>query len=76
MAAERGGEEAPTHRTPIQQQQPSKGVKKAGKNLGKVRKAAVSSFCWDFVRKLETRTREGDPTGFYKHLKTINLEGK
>ena len=27
-------------------------------------------------RKLETRTREGDQAGFYKHLKTINLEGK
>ena len=26
------------------------------------------SFFWDFVRKLETRTREGDQTGFYKHL--------
>ena len=35
-------------------------VKMAGKNLRKVRKAAVLSFFWDFVRKLETRTREGD----------------
>ena len=51
-------------------------VKMAGKNLRKVRKAAVLSFFWDFVRKLETRTREGDQAGFYKHLKTINLEGK
>ena len=51
-------------------------VKMAGKNLRKVRKAAVLSFCWDFVGKLETRTREGDPAGFYKHLKTMNLEGK
>ena len=34
------------------------------------------SFFWDFVRKLETRTREGDQAGFYKHLKTMNLEGK
>ena len=34
------------------------------------------SFFWDFVRKLETRTREGDRAGFYKHLKTMNLEGK
>ena len=34
------------------------------------------SFFWDFVRKLETRTtREGDQAGFYKHLKTMNLEG-
>ena len=34
------------------------------------------SFFWNFVRKLETRSREGDPAGFYKHLKTMNLEGK
>ena len=51
-------------------------VKMAGKNFRKVRKAAVLSFFWDFVRKLETRTREGDQAGFYKHLKTMNLEGK
>ena len=38
--------------------------------------AAVLSFFWDFVRKLETRTRKGDQAGFYKHLKTMNLEGK
>ena len=48
----------------------------AGKNIRKVRKAAVLSFFWDFVRRLETRTREGDQAGFYKHLKTMNLEGK
>ena len=53
-----------------------KAVKMAGKNLRKVRKAAMLSFFWDFVRKLETHTREGDQTGFYKHLKTMNLEGK
>ena len=53
-----------------------KAVKMAGKCFRKVRKAAELSFFWDFVRKLETRTREGDQTGFYKHLKTINLEGK
>ena len=51
-------------------------VKMAGKNLRKVRKAAVLSFFWDFVRKLETRTRECDQAGFYKHLKTMNLKGK
>ena len=33
------------------------------------------SFFWDFVRKRETRNREGDQAGFYKHLKTTNLEG-
>ena len=48
----------------------------AGKNLRKVRKDAVLSFFWDFVGKLETRPREGDQAGFYKHLKMINLEGK
>ena len=53
-----------------------KAVKMAGKNLRKVRKAVVLSFFWDFVRKLETRTREGDQAGFYKHLKTMNLERK
>ena len=51
-------------------------VKMAGKKNRKVREAAVLSFFWDFVRKLETRTREGDQAGFYKHLKTTNLEGK
>ena len=51
-------------------------VKMAGKNLRKVCKAAVLSFFWNFVRKLETRTREGDQAGFYKHRKTMNLEGK
>ena len=53
-----------------------KAVKMAGRNLRKVRKAAVLSFFWDFVRRLETRTREGDQAGFYKHLKTMNLEKK
>ena len=52
-----------------------KAVKMAGKTLRKVRKAAVLSFFWDFVCKLETRTREGDQAGFNKHLKTMNLEG-
>ena len=52
-----------------------KAVKMTEKNLRKVRKAAVLSFFWDFVRKVETRTREGDQAGFYKHLKTMNLEG-
>ena len=31
---------------------------------------------FDFVRKLETRAREGDQAGFYKHFKTMNLVGK
>ena len=53
-----------------------KAVKMARKNLRKVRKAAVLSLFWDFVCKLETRTREGDQAGFYKQLKTMDLEGK
>ena len=52
-----------------------KAVQMTGKNIRKVRKAAVLSFFWDFIRKLETRAREGDQTGFYKYLKTMNLEG-
>ena len=51
-------------------------VKMARKNLRKVRKAAVLSIFWDFVRKLERHTREDDQAGFYKHLKMMNLEGK
>ena len=53
-----------------------KTVKMVGKKLGKVRKAAVLSSLWAFVRKLETHVREGDQTGLCKHLDTINLEGK
>ena len=52
-----------------------KAVKMAGKNLWKVRKVTVLSFFWDFVRKFETRTREGDQAEFYKHFKMMNLEG-
>ena len=51
-----------------------KAVKMAEKKLRKVRKTAVLSFFWDFVRKLETRPREGDQAGFYKHLKMMNIE--
>ena len=71
LTTERGGEEAPTRRTP--QQQPLKGGKDVWKNLRKVRKAAVLSF---FFRKLETRIREGYQAGFYKDTKTMNMEGK
>ena len=74
MATERGGEEAPTRKTP--QQQPSNVPKDGWKNLRNVRKAAVLSFVWNFVRKLETRSQEGDHADFYGHLKTTNLEGK
>ena len=53
-----------------------KAAKMAETNLRKVRKSAVLSFFWGFVRKLETRTQEGDQAGFYKNLKTMNLKGK
>ena len=53
-----------------------KAAKMAGKNVRKVRKAAVLSIFWDFVCKLETRTREGDQAGFCKHHKKMNLERK
>ena len=48
----------------------------AGKKLREVRKAAMLSFFWDFFRKLETPTLEGDQAGFCKRLKTMNLEEK
>ena len=47
-----------------------------GEKLRKMRKAAMLSFFWDFVRKLETCTREGDQAGFYKYLKSMSLEGR
>ena len=47
-----------------------KAVKKAGKNLEKVRKAVVLSFFWAHVCKLKERVRKGDQAGFYEHLKT------
>ena len=53
-----------------------KAVKMAEKKLRKVCKVAVLRFFWDFVRKVDARTRGGDQAGFYKHLKTMNLEGK
>ena len=53
-----------------------KAVKMAEKYLRKVRKVAVRRFFSDCVRKLEARTRESDQGDFYKHLKTMNLEGK
>ena len=76
MATERGGEGAPTRRRLPHNSNLRKVVKMAVKNVRKVRKVAVLSLFWDFVRKLETRTREGDHAGFYKHLKTMNLVRK
>ena len=53
-----------------------KAMNTAGKNLEKVRKTAVLSFFWAHIRKLEASVREGNHTGFYRRLKTINCEGK
>ena len=50
-------------------------MKVASKNLEKVRKTAVLSFFWALVRKLKASVREGDHAGFYRRLKTMNLEG-
>ena len=44
--------------------------------ISKVRKTAVLSFFWAHVRKLEESVRESDQAGFYRRLKTMNLEGK
>ena len=55
-------------RTP--QQQPSKGHEDGWQKSSEGLRDCV------FVRKLETRVREGDQVGLYKHLKTMNLEGK
>ena len=55
---------------------PRKAVKTAGRNLEKVRKTAVLSFFWVHVRKLEASVRGGDHAGFYRRLKTMNLERK
>ena len=73
MATERGREEAPLRAEPHSSNL-RKAVKMAGKKLRKMRKAAVLSFFWDFLPKLKTRNREGDQAGFYKPLKTMNLE--
>ena len=53
-----------------------KAAKMDGNILWNVSKAAVLGFFRNFVRKLETHAREGDEACFYKHPKTMNLEGK
>ena len=57
----------PQRRTP--QHLLSKDREDGWKNLRKVRKTAVLNVFWDFVRKLETRTREGDQAGFCRALR-------
>ena len=74
MVTERGDEKAPTRRTP--QQQPSKGRENGRKKTSEGAQGCRGELFWDFVRKLETRNREGDQAGFYKYLKTMDLEGK
>ena len=51
-------------------------AKKASKNLEEVRKAAVLSFFWAHVRKLEEHVRKGTQAGLHEHLNTMNMEGK
>ena len=51
-------------------------VKMTSKNLSKVREAAVVNLFWNLTCKLETRAIEDDQAGLYKHLKTMDLEGK
>ena len=60
MAIERSGKEAVTRRTPPRQ--PLK-----GREDGWKKSSEGSQGC--LVRKLETRAREGDLAGFYKHLR-------
>ena len=74
MATEREGEKTPTRKTHSSNLR--KAVRAAENNLRKVRRASVLSFFWDFVRNLETRVREGDQAVSYKHLKTMNFNGK
>ena len=71
MATERGGEEAPTRRT--SQKQPSKGPENGWIKPSEGAQGCRAGVFLDFVRKLETRNREGDQAGFYKHLTTRNL---
>ena len=74
MATERGGEEAPTRRTP--QQQPSKGRGDGWKKFRKVRKAAVPSFFETSSANLKRARSRRRPGRLLQHLKTMNLEGK
>ena len=70
-------EEARTHlRVEPHSSNLQKAVKMTETNIRKVRKAAVLSFSWDFVRKPETRARQDDQAGFCKHLMPMNLEEK
>ena len=75
MATERGGEEAPTRRTP--QQQPSKGRENGWKKTSEGAQGCRAELLLGLSPQTRnTRNRERDQTGFYKHLKTMNLEGK
>ena len=63
METERGGEEATTRR--ISQQKPSKRREDDWKKPSEGALGCRAEL--DIVRKLETRSREGDQVGFYKH---------
>ena len=74
MAAEREGEEEAYAQTPTMHS--PKGCEDGWqKSREKVRKTAVLSFFRTHVCKLEESVRGGDDAGFYRHLKTMNLEG-
>ena len=51
-------------------------MKTAGKCRKHVRFEAVQRFLEEFVSQLEIRIKDGDQTGFYKHLKGMCLEGR
>ena len=76
MAPERGGNKAPTRRTPLQQ--PPKGREDGWKKSSEGAQdcACRAELLLGLHPKLEARTLEGDQAGFYKHRKTMNLEGK
>ena len=70
-------EEARRHLRPEPHNINLRKVVKMARNISSERSQGCrAELLLDFVRKLETRAYEGDQAGFYKHLKTMNLEGK
>ena len=75
MATERGGEEVHTRRTP--QQQPSKGREDGWKKSLEGSQGCRAKLLLGLrPQTRKTRSRRRDQAGFYKHPKTMNLEGK
>ena len=73
-ATERGSEEALTLRT--SQQQPSKGREDGWKHSSEGAQGCRAEHLLRLRPQTRTRTREGVHVSFYKHLNTMNLEGK